>query len=89
MTAPAVLPAEPEPHEGVVLHPGTSAFGAFKRWPLESYAALGATGRARGACLAVRRLAPHRRLGPVQLSPKVRKACGVPARDFRLRSASD
>jgi ADP-heptose:LPS heptosyltransferase len=41
VTAAAVLPAEPEPHGGVVLHPGTSAFGAFKRWPLESYAALG------------------------------------------------
>ena len=41
VTAPAVLPADPEPHRAVVLHPGTSAFGAFKRWPLESYAALG------------------------------------------------
>jgi len=41
VTAPALLPAVPEPHRAVVLHPGTSAFGAFKRWPLESYAALG------------------------------------------------
>jgi ADP-heptose:LPS heptosyltransferase len=41
VTAPAVLPAEPEPHDAVVLHPGTSAFGAFKRWPPESYAVLG------------------------------------------------
>jgi lipopolysaccharide heptosyltransferase I len=41
VTAPAILPAEPERHEGVVLHPGTSGFGAFKRWPLASYAALG------------------------------------------------
>lgn len=41
VTAPAVLPADPEPHRGVVLHPGTSGFGAFKRWPTASYAALG------------------------------------------------
>ncbi|MHC4550115.1 MAG: glycosyltransferase family 9 protein [Planctomycetota bacterium] len=40
-TAPAVLPARPADHRGVVLHPGTSAFGAFKRWPPASYAALG------------------------------------------------
>jgi len=35
------LPAKPEPHGGVVLHPGVSGFGAIKKWPAESFAALG------------------------------------------------
>jgi len=38
--APAVLPARPEPHGSVVLHPGTSRFGSFKRWPPRHFAEL-------------------------------------------------
>jgi heptosyltransferase-1 len=37
----AVLPAEGEAHGAVVLHPGVSRFGAFKRWPAASFADLG------------------------------------------------
>jgi len=37
--AHAELPASPA-GEAIVLHPGVSAFGAFKRWPPESFAAL-------------------------------------------------
>jgi len=40
-TAPAVLPAEAEEHRAIVLHPGTSRFGAFKRWPAAAFAELG------------------------------------------------
>ncbi|MGH7163748.1 MAG: glycosyltransferase family 9 protein, partial [Planctomycetota bacterium] len=39
--APALLPATPQLHRAIVLHPGTSRFGAFKRWPARSYAELG------------------------------------------------
>ena len=39
--APAVLPANPKEHGAILLHPGVSAFGAFKRWPADSYARLG------------------------------------------------
>jgi lipopolysaccharide heptosyltransferase I len=39
--ADALLPASPQDHRSIVLHPGTSRFGAFKRWPPASYAALG------------------------------------------------
>jgi ADP-heptose:LPS heptosyltransferase len=39
--APALLPARPRDHGSVVLHPGTSRFGAFKRWPAERFAELG------------------------------------------------
>ena len=37
----------------VVLHPGTSAFGAFKRWPPERFADLAATLAARGERVVV------------------------------------
>lgn len=39
--APAVLPAGGERHGAIVLHPGVSRFGAFKRWPAGSFADLG------------------------------------------------
>lgn len=39
--APALLPARPGDHGAVVLHAGTSRFGAFKRWPPERFAELG------------------------------------------------
>jgi ADP-heptose:LPS heptosyltransferase len=39
--APAVLPAKGEPHGSIVLHPGVSRFGAFKRWPAAAFADLG------------------------------------------------
>jgi ADP-heptose:LPS heptosyltransferase len=38
---PAILPAVGERHGAVVLHPGVSRFGAFKRWPPASFAELG------------------------------------------------
>jgi ADP-heptose:LPS heptosyltransferase len=40
-SAPAVVPATPAPGSPVVLHAGTSRFGAFKRWPPERFAELG------------------------------------------------
>jgi len=40
-TAPALLPATPEAAGAIVLHPGASGFGAFKRWPAASFAELG------------------------------------------------
>ena len=39
-TAPAMLPAGGERHGSIVLHPGVSRFGAFKRWPAEKFAEL-------------------------------------------------
>ena len=39
--AHAVLPSEPSHPGAIVLQPGTSAFGAFKRWPPEFFAELG------------------------------------------------
>ncbi|MEM8886209.1 MAG: glycosyltransferase family 9 protein [Planctomycetota bacterium] len=39
--APAVLPGHGERHDAIVLHPGVSRFGAFKRWPADHYADLG------------------------------------------------
>ncbi len=42
----AFWPAERRPR--VVLHPGTSGFAAFKRWPLARFGELGARLRARG-----------------------------------------
>jgi ADP-heptose:LPS heptosyltransferase len=39
--APPIFPAGGEPHGAVVLHPGVSRFGAFKRWPAASFAELG------------------------------------------------
>lgn len=39
--APAILPAGGERHGAIVLHPGVSRFGAFKRWPPASFADLG------------------------------------------------
>ncbi len=41
LTAPACLPASGERHGAIVLHPGVSRFGAFKRWPAEAFAGLG------------------------------------------------
>lgn len=38
--AEGILPIRPEPHGGILLHPGTSRFGAFKRWPPDSFALL-------------------------------------------------
>ena len=38
---PGMLPATPDGHDSIVLHPGVSAFGAFKRWPLSHFAELG------------------------------------------------
>jgi ADP-heptose:LPS heptosyltransferase len=40
-TADAVLPATPDSHDAVLLHPGVSRFGAFKRWPPDRFAQLG------------------------------------------------
>jgi ADP-heptose:LPS heptosyltransferase len=40
-TAPATLPASGDAHGAIVLHPGTSRFGAFKRWPAAAFAELG------------------------------------------------
>jgi len=40
-TAPALLPASPREGGAIVLHAGTSRFGAFKRWPPGHFAALG------------------------------------------------
>jgi ADP-heptose:LPS heptosyltransferase len=39
--AQAVLPAEPKQSGAILFHPGVSAFGAFKRWPPQSFAELG------------------------------------------------
>lgn len=59
-TAPvlAVLPPPPSLLQGlprplVLLHPGTSAFAAFKRWPQDRFAALGQRLAARGLGVAV------------------------------------
>jgi ADP-heptose:LPS heptosyltransferase len=38
---PGSLPADGEAHGAIVLHPGASRFGAFKRWPVASFAELG------------------------------------------------
>jgi ADP-heptose:LPS heptosyltransferase len=40
-TPPGTLPVRGEPHGSIVLHPGVSRFGAFKRWPAASFAELG------------------------------------------------
>jgi ADP-heptose:LPS heptosyltransferase len=39
--APALLPVRPTEQVGIVLHPGVSRFGAFKRWPEAHFAELG------------------------------------------------
>jgi len=39
--APALLPARPQERVGIVLHPGVSRFGTFKRWPEAHFAELG------------------------------------------------
>ena len=36
-----MLPATPNGHDSIVLHPGVSRFGAFKRWPAPHFAELG------------------------------------------------
>jgi hypothetical protein len=46
---------------------------------LEAYTALGASGRARGACQGWQQAAPDERLDPVQLSPKLLSACSTPS----------
>jgi len=38
---PATLAGHGRPHGAIVLHPSTSRFGAFKRWPAARFAALG------------------------------------------------
>jgi ADP-heptose:LPS heptosyltransferase len=48
---PALLAGLPRPL--VLLHPGTSAFAAFKRWPVARFAALAAALAARGLGVAV------------------------------------
>lgn len=40
-TAPALLPSSPRESGAIVLHAGTSRFGAFKRWPPGHFAELG------------------------------------------------
>lgn len=49
--APAEFAALPRPR--VLLHPGTSAFAAFKRWPADRFAALAQRLSARGAQVLV------------------------------------
>jgi ADP-heptose:LPS heptosyltransferase len=39
--ATGFLPAEPSERGAIVLHPGVSRFGAFKRWPADRFAELG------------------------------------------------
>jgi len=39
--ATGFLPAQPSEQGAIVLHPGVSRFGAFKRWPPEHFAELG------------------------------------------------
>jgi ADP-heptose:LPS heptosyltransferase len=39
--ATGFLPAEPRERGAIVLHPGVSRFGAFKRWPASHFAELG------------------------------------------------
>ncbi|GAB4139677.1 MAG: lipopolysaccharide heptosyltransferase I [Planctomycetota bacterium] len=46
-------PFEGMPHPRVVLHPGTSPFARFKRWPLERYSELARRLIARGYSVAV------------------------------------
>lgn len=63
---------------------------AIQRQLLEAYAALGASGRAREACGGLRKAAPHVRLDPVLVSPKLLAACDAePAGGYRERPASD
>jgi len=39
-SVPATLPAEPDGHDSVLLHPAVSGFGEFKRWPAQHFAEL-------------------------------------------------
>jgi ADP-heptose:LPS heptosyltransferase len=50
---PAVDPWAGAGHPRIVLHPGTSAFAKFKRWPAERFGILAARLAARGLCVAV------------------------------------
>ena len=48
---PEIFPDSSQPK--VILHPGTSAFAAFKRWPIEKFVALGQGLRARHISIAM------------------------------------
>lgn len=48
---------------------------SVQRQLLEAYVALGAAGRAKGACREWRRAAPRAHMDPVELSPKLLAAC--------------
>jgi LysM domain-containing protein len=50
---------------------------SVERQLLEAYVALGASGRAIESCREWRKAAPHVRLDPVRLSPKLLAACGT------------
>lgn len=57
----AFLTTLPGPGPLVLLHPGTSAFGEFKRWPAERYGALAAGLKARREALSVVTYGPAER----------------------------
>ena len=57
----------------VLLHPGTSGFGAFKRWPADRYAAVARRLRDDGRAVAVTH-GP----GEEELAAAVQRACGRP-----------
>ncbi len=60
---------------GALTTPHTAS---VQRQLLEAYAALGAKGRAAGACREWRKAAPRASLDPVELSPKLLAACRPP-----------
>jgi lipopolysaccharide heptosyltransferase I len=77
--APAILPAAAtgEGNGAVVLHPGVSRFGSFKRWPAGSFAELGDRLAARLVARVVLTAGPGEREGAEEVRKAMRAGASI------------
>ncbi len=88
LTAPASLPAAGEPHGAIVLHPGVSRFGAFKRWPAAAFADLADRLAARLKAPVILTAGPGERADADDVRARMRHAATI-AEPKGLRALAD
>jgi lipopolysaccharide heptosyltransferase I len=87
-TAPATVPASGERHGALVLHPGVSRFGAFKRWPAASFAELADRLAARLEAPVILTAGPGERVDADDVRARMHRAATI-AEPKGLRALAD